>query len=704
MKYIIVAKNDYDGTSSSDKANPLQVTEICSELIITRLFLLDCLSNGQISNEDTIVTIDERMCLYINIFKNVITYKQFCDTILTSEDIVVDLLNNSMYDQMAIGGLIPYKPFYQHYDRDKKLIDNVNWSDMSEYDLRKPFICLVIRKRGAWLEKNLSDKYWLELIENLKKIDIQVFVFGRETETFCDDKQIKHIKNFRDWCTLVKHKNCKHIFSTMTGGVYPAMIFGAPNMKMTIVDNTKLMDSHRGDPSFYDDCVNFSKVDINFVYEIPTIEEILKMIIPVDDTKNIFEYIILGGGITGVGAARVLQQKGENNFILLESNDEPGGLCRTKHINGHHFDIGGGHVLHSKYPEVLDWIFEHIPKSQFNKFDTKVLIDLEGHPVEFPIELNLWQLPTELQVEYVMSYLKAAGNGKIEYKNFEDWIRNYLGDKIADNYMIPYNKKLWCIDISTLNTDWLVKIPETDLKLVLKTIIEKKSNFTEEVVSHKSFYYPKEGGFQTIFDSIYDNIKEHVRLGVKVSNLAYNKETELWTIDGKYTTKKIICTIPWTSLKIVIEGFDYTEEFKNLDYLSDVISLWEREPYNHDAHWKYIPNPDVEQHREFYIHNFAPHSKPGGVMTDINRKRWLANDKKWKAGIPLYEHENIYSYPLPTKVYKESMKKILNFSKDYNLFGLGRWGQWQYFNTDQCIKQCIEFFKDERGFDYFQIF
>ncbi len=419
---------------------------------------------------------------------------------------------------------------------------------------------------------------------------------------------------------------------------------------------------------------------------------------------EIYDYIILGGGVTGVAAARRLQQKGNDNFLLLEGEDEPGGLCRTKFVDGHHFDIGGGHVLHSKYPEVLDWIFEHIPKDNFNKFNTKVLIDLEGHPVEFPIELNLWQLPVDLQVEYLHSYIAAAGNEKKDYDNFEDWIRNYLGDKIADNYMIPYNKKLWCLDIATLNTDWLSKIPKTDIKLVLKTIIERNSNFTEEVVSHKSFYYPKEGGFQTIFDAIYKHIEDHVELGVKVKNLKYDKENELWIIDGKYKAKKIICTIPWTVMDIEIDGFDYEEEFKNLDYLSDVISLWEREPYEHDAHWKYIPSPDVEQHREFYIHNFAPHSKPGGVMTDINRKRWVDNGKKWKAGVPLCEHENIYSYPLPTKVYKEAIRNILDFSKDYNLYGLGRWGQWQYFNTDQCIKQVMDFFENEKEFDYFKIF
>ncbi len=418
---------------------------------------------------------------------------------------------------------------------------------------------------------------------------------------------------------------------------------------------------------------------------------------------KIYDYIIIGGGVTGVAAARRLQQLGSDNFIVLEGYKESGGLCRTKIIDGHVLDIGGGHVLHSKYPEVLEWIFEHIPMEDFNKYDTKVLIDLEGHPIEFPIELNLWQLPVDMQVDYLYSYLNAASKD-IKYDNFESWIRNYLGDKIADNYMIPYNKKLWCMDISKLNTDWLVKIPETDIKLVLKSIIEKDSNFTEKVVSHKSFYYPKYGGFQSVFDAIKKPVDGFIELNVDVKTLRYCEQESVWYVNEKYITKKIINTAPWTKLDIQVEGFDYKKEFENLEYLSDVISLWEREEYTHKAHWMYIPNSEIEQHREFYICNFAPYSKVGGVMTDINRKRWIENDKKWKAGTPLYEHENIYSYPLPTKIYKEAMKNILSFSKDYNLYGLGRWGQWQYFNTDQCIKQVLDFFENEQGFDYFKIF
>jgi protoporphyrinogen oxidase len=420
--------------------------------------------------------------------------------------------------------------------------------------------------------------------------------------------------------------------------------------------------------------------------------------------KNVYDYLILGSGVTGIACGRVLQQRNNDNFLILEAESDIGGLCRTREIDGHYFDIGGGHVLHSKYDDVLEWIFNHIPEDKFYKMDTKVVIQLEGNEVNFPIELNLWQLPKDLQVEYLHSYITAASQD-IEYENYEDWVRNYLGDKIADNYMIPYNKKLWCIDISKLNTAWLSKIPETDLKLILKTIVEKKANFDESVVSHSSFYYPKEGGFQTIIDSIAKHVKDKILLNTRVDTIRYDSDSDLWFINEEFVAKKVITTIPWPVLDIQgLPEFDFKSEMDNLEVLSNVISLWERDAYTHDNHWMYIPDPEVEQHREFYIKNIAPHSKEGGVMTDINYKRWLENGKKWKAGIPLAEHVNVWSYPLPTTIYKESIRKILDFTKDYNLYGLGRWGQWQYFNTDQCIKQAIDFFKNEKDFDYFKIF
>jgi hypothetical protein len=275
MKYIIVAKNIFNGDSKNDIANPLSVTEIATELVITRLRLIDLLQSGHINSSDCVVTIGERKCLYTNIFENVMDFKEFSLLSASSED-VIDLLENNIFNQMAAGNvntrIIPYKPFYRNWERDKDLILNVEWSSLGSYDLSEPFVVLVIRTRAAWSEKNMTDIFWENLISKLTENNKKIFVFGKETEVWEDKFNISYIKNYQDWCTISKHENCKCVFSTMTGGVYPCLIFGSPKIKMILIDNTKLMRLHAGDPSFYDDCINFSNIKIEFIEEVPTIE------------------------------------------------------------------------------------------------------------------------------------------------------------------------------------------------------------------------------------------------------------------------------------------------------------------------------------------------------------------------------------------------------------------------------------------------
>ncbi len=282
MKYIIVAKNNFEGNSINDTPNPLAITEIATELVITRLKLIDMLQNNEITNKDCVVTIDERSCLYTKIFKNVISWKHFNTIKKNEDDTIIDLLENDIFNKMSSGDIneriIPYKPFYRNWERDKDLITNIEWSNLSEYDVSYPFISVLIRKRGAWKEKNMSDEYWTELINELKNNGKKVFVFGKETEKWKDSNNVQYVKNYQDWCTILKNPNCKHVVSTMTGGVYPLLIFGNKSTNMTLIDNTKLMEKHGGDPSFYDNCINFSKINIYFYNEIPEIKELYERI------------------------------------------------------------------------------------------------------------------------------------------------------------------------------------------------------------------------------------------------------------------------------------------------------------------------------------------------------------------------------------------------------------------------------------------
>ena len=51
------------------------------------------------------------------------------------------------------------------------------------------------------------------------------------------------------------------------------------------------------------------------------------------------DYIIIGAGVTGLTLLRKLREKGKS-AVALEKNCEPGGLCRTKVVDGHVLDTG----------------------------------------------------------------------------------------------------------------------------------------------------------------------------------------------------------------------------------------------------------------------------------------------------------------------------------------------------------------------------
>ena len=60
-----------------------------------------------------------------------------------------------------------------------------------------------------------------------------------------------------------------------------------------------------------------------------------------------FDYLIIGAGPTGLGAAHRLKELGVRRFAVLEANDHAGGLSASfKDSAGFTWDIGG-HVLFS---------------------------------------------------------------------------------------------------------------------------------------------------------------------------------------------------------------------------------------------------------------------------------------------------------------------------------------------------------------------
>ena len=173
--------------------------------------------------------------------------------------------------------------------------------------------------------------------------------------------------------------------------------------------------------------------------------------------KNIkTKYIIIGAGPAGLTFANKLLELGEDSFIVLEKNAEAGGLCRSKVIDNSPIDIGGGHFLDTKNQEAIDFIFKFLPKEEWSEFKRVSTIKIGKNEIDYPFESNIWQLPIDKQVKYLLSIFKAGCNlGEKMPNKFIDWIRWKLGEQIAKDYMIPYNKKIWSINLNKLGTYWL---------------------------------------------------------------------------------------------------------------------------------------------------------------------------------------------------------------------------------------------------------
>lgn len=156
------------------------------------------------------------------------------------------------------------------------------------------------------------------------------------------------------------------------------------------------------------------------------------------------KYLILGAGPAGLTLANKLKQMGITDFCVLEKEKTAGGLCRSADVDGSAFDIGGGHFLDVRRPKVNEFLFGFMPEDEWNKFTRDSRIVVNGNVVNHPIEANIWQMKIDDQVDYLKSIAAAGCNvGTKMPENFVDWIYWKLGNRVAQDYMIPYNQKMF---------------------------------------------------------------------------------------------------------------------------------------------------------------------------------------------------------------------------------------------------------------------
>lgn len=389
------------------------------------------------------------------------------------------------------------------------------------------------------------------------------------------------------------------------------------------------------------------------------------------------KYIILGAGPAGLTFANKLKQSGETDFIVLERESEAGGLCRSQDVDGSAFDIGGGHFLDVRRPQVNEFLFKFMPEDEWDLYTRDSRIVVGDNEVNHPIEANIWQMKVEDQVEYLKSIAIAGCNlGTDMPEEFVDWIYWKLGSKVAEDYMIPYNQKMFNKELNQLGTYWLEKLPNVSFEETLLSCLNKKAYGTQP--GHAQFYYPKKYGYGELWLRMAKAIDGNIEYNKSVKKIDFNTTT-VTTQDGtEYKGDVIITTIPWMEFSEII-GMpeDIKESIKELKF-SSIQTEYHSENLDTEAQWIYYPDPKLSYHRILVRHNFCPGSK--GYWTETNSER-ISMEKPNDN----FKYMNEYAYPLNTIKKPEIMKKLLSWSKTKNVYGLGRWGEHEHYNSDLTV-------------------
>jgi len=398
---------------------------------------------------------------------------------------------------------------------------------------------------------------------------------------------------------------------------------------------------------------------------------------------------ILGAGITGLSIAQLLNDQFQ--VEILEKQSHCGGIARTKDVSGIAYHMVGGHCFNSKYPEVLDFVFNKIlPKEKWHKIKRNSVIQFKDHEIGYPIEYSVGQIykfDKELAIKITSDFLNSNDNQT--YTNLEDWFRKKFGNTLAEAYFIPYNTKIWNKEPKNMSPLWVEdKLPIPDKYSFFESLIDT----ARDKMAHAEFYYPNSNNQNTFIDSMAKGLDIHYN--TEVFKVSYENDKKQWIVNNDKYYDILISTLPLNILPVLIANIpgEILVAASKLKYNSVSNVIWESKPT--DKTWKYLPGEQTIFHRYIHIGNFYKPSLCYTITESIGKRTFeemIEDGRKDPFLIkPIDYNISEHAYVVFDENYSASTKAIKKYMSEIGLYSIGRFGEWQYYNMDVCIKSSLE--------------
>ncbi|MDR1055897.1 MAG: NAD(P)-binding protein [Prevotellaceae bacterium] len=407
---------------------------------------------------------------------------------------------------------------------------------------------------------------------------------------------------------------------------------------------------------------------------------------------------IVGGGISGLSVAKCLN----NDFRVkvFEKDSRPGGLVKCDRINGNLYHKVGGHVFNSRRQDVLDWFWQFFNRDiEFSKAVRNSSIYMpDGKYIAYPIENHIYMMEEPVIKSIISDILSIVKNECPEPANLEEFLYYRFGDTLYKYYFQPYNEKIWRKDLKKVPLSWLGgKLPMP----TPEEIIYNNFNHVKEMnMVHSTFFYPKNNGSQFLADRLAGGTDIAYNIGITLMERTNN----VWLINGEAFDKLIFCGNV-KDLPRIIKGIDissFTSSVEALEYhgTTSVLCEIDENPFN----WVYLPNRNYLAHRVICTGNFAKSNSVGKKLTaTIEFTDYISEEDidKQLQQIPftpkhLAHSYTQYTYPIQNEDTREMLGRLKELVLKDNLYLLGRFAEWEYYNMDAAMGAAIDLSKQIR--------
>lgn len=414
-----------------------------------------------------------------------------------------------------------------------------------------------------------------------------------------------------------------------------------------------------------------------------------------DTTYNFDNTIILGAGLSGLGAARVLP-----GARIFEASDHPGGHAWSHNLEGVHFDQGA-HICHSKDQSWIKMISdaamstETIEASSVSNF-------WKGQWIGYPVQNNLVDLKPEMTSRALKDIFQAQSTQHPNVSNYKEWCLAQYGPFLSDTFYRAYTNKYWRVPMEDLGTDWLGGrlLPSQAERIIdgaLGTPQESQAVFAK-------FLYPSKGGFFSFFRTLYDGLG--ISYGAKASEISLSKMRVSFTDGRSEPFENLVSSIPLPDLiKMIPEApshvRDAAAQLRHLQMLCVNILVNKSDISPH--HWFYIYDEDVDVARVKVMSNVAPAAIPEGctaLQCEIFRRMDEPMDVDALADKALEDMGRIlgfhprndvrnfakvycsHSYVISDLRREKAVSTITFWLEQHRISPIGLYGQWRFIWSD----------------------